>query len=251
MCRLPTVYVRQSDREQTMKITFVYGFSGFPSRDFTFMRTKSEVLETALTRIKSKIQTSVLQKSIRKRKKCAFDVDEVLPPLNIELLRNGVKVCENTKNIDAWSSDTEMVINGQHYKIILNPPSITHISLPKYIASGFPVYPKISFEFCDRDSCVFKWYRSVSKDNVDTTNKEENIINVKDMYWKFIFQGYIYTTQKDDVGNKLRISCIPQSQNQSGVEVDVITPDVILPGPEKCPFEDRHKYTKELTKNAK
>lgn len=248
MSDLSTVFVKQFEQEETMKISFVFSYSNFPVQNFTFMRSKTERLELALTRMKSKIQSSVLQKAARKRKKQLNDiVDEVLPNLNIVLMKNGVKVDDNSPNIDAWTLDTEVVINDECFKIVVNPPSVIQISLPKCIISGFFVYPKVSLEFCSVEDCIFKWYRQITKEN---TNNQDNgtILKLKNETWKFISEGFLYKSGETDVGCKLRISCIPQQQNKSGAEEATVSTNAVMCGINKYPFEDRFFHTTELTK---
>lgn len=245
MCSLPTVYVRQYEKEETMKINFEFGSSDFPSKNFSFMRLKEERLESTLSRMKWKIQSSVLKKVSKKKKLVQDDVP--LPPLNIILMKNGLKVEENSKNIDAWTPDTEVIINDASYKILVNPPTVTQLSLPKFIMADFLVYPRVILQFCSKEDCIFKWYRQIPKDSINNLQNDANVVQVQNDYWKLISQGFLYLASKSDIGCKLRISCIPKVQDRSGVEETAVTENAVVSGPEDCPFIDRHNYTKELT----
>lgn len=246
MCSLPIVYVRQHENEETMKINFVFGNTNIPPQNFSFMRSKNELLESALTRMKYKIQSSVAKKSSKKKKQADLH-DVPLPPLNIILMKNGFQVEENSKNVDVWTSDTEVIINDASYKIVVNPPTITHLSLPKFIMADFLVYPRVTLEFCSKEDCVFKWYRQIPKDSINNLQNVENVIQIKNICWHFISQGFLYLTRESDIGCKLSVSCIPKFQDKSGEEETVITDNTVVSGPKDCPFNDRHQYTKELT----
>lgn len=246
MCNLSTVYVRQYDNEETMKINFIYGSSEFPQQNFGFMRSKEERLEAAITRMKGKIQSSILHK-LSKKKKLADLVDFPLPPVHIVLMKNGVRVEENSKNADAWTPDTEVIINDSPYKVVVNPPSVSHISLPKLIMSDFLAYPKVTLEFCSKDDCIFKWYRQIMKVSTKDLENDDSIIQVKNKYWKLIYQGFIYHTTESDVGCKLRVSCLPKLEDKSGMEESTISDNAVVPGAKNCPFNDRHQYTKDPT----
>lgn len=245
-----TVFVKQFEKEDTMKITFVYKYPDFPAQNFTFLRSKTELLEAALGRIKSKMQFAILRKTLKKRKKRAtLDVNEELPPLNIVLLQNGMTVDERVTNIQAWTSDTEVVINEISYKVSVNPPTIIHISLPKCILSRFPVYPRLNLDFCSRNDCLYNWYRNISK-NSDVNKSNESEFEDKNKNWTLISQGFVYDPQKSDVGHQLRISCIPRYRDKSGMEECAVSVNDVSLGPEICPFEDRHHFTKEITQSG-
>lgn len=250
MCNLPTVCVKKFEQEETMKIIFKFGDPNIPMQNFTFMRSKDERLELALTRMKSKIQSSVLTKSNKKKKKLSNSVEEVLPELNIVLLKNGVKIEENTKNIDAWTPETDVVINNQTYKIIFNPPSVIDISLPKRIVSSLIVYPKVNLEFSSVDDSIFKWYRQVA-DGSANIHEDDTVQEVENGNWKFISQGFLYNVCESDVDFKLRVLCVPQSGDKSGEKKAAVSENAVLRSPKKFPFEDRHNHTRDLTKSGR
>lgn len=240
----PTVFVKQLEHENTMQISFMFRYSNFPEQNFTFMRLKDERLDLALVRMKNKIQSNVLQKAAKKKKKFPDFIDEVLPPLNIVLMQNGSKVADNSKNIDAWTPDTKVIIDDETYNVLVNPPVVINISLPKYIMSGMLVYPKVSLEFCSREECLFKWYRQINKSN-KSMQDSDTVIKIKNECWSFLSEGFLYTAKECDVGCKLRVSCVPQSQDKSGYEVSALSANVVCSS--KYPFEDRHHHTKDLT----
>lgn len=250
MCNLPTVCVKNFEQEETMKISFKFGDPNIPMQNFTFMRSKDERLEIALIRMKSKIQSSVLTKSNKKKKKLSNSEDAVLPELNIVLLKNGVKMEESSKNIDAWTPETDVVINNQTYKIIFNPPTVTDISLPKRIVSSLIVYPKVNLEFSSADDSIFKWYRQLTDGNVNT-NDDDTVLEGENENWKFISQGFLYNVCESDVGFKLRVLCVPQSGNKSGEKKAAVSENAVLSSPKKFPFEDRHNFTRDLTKSGR
>lgn len=246
MSELPAVFVRHLENEETMKINFSYSYSGYPVQNYTFMRSKNELLEAAIARMKCKIQSTIIRKASKKNKKIALEEDKVLPSFSIALIKNGVQVDENTKNEEAWQSDVKFIINDECFQIVVNPPSVAHISLPKCIMSGFPVYPKVTLEFSSIENSIFKWYRKVEKSDVDISIHSKDIKDKNDV-WKFISEGYLYVTGESDVGTKLRVSCLPLLQDKEGLEGAAISVNNVISGPKRCPFEDRHRFTKEMT----
>ncbi|KFM61638.1 2',5'-phosphodiesterase 12, partial [Stegodyphus mimosarum] len=238
MSQLPKVFVRHLDEEQTMKINFIYGSSEFPDRNFCFLRPKDEKVETALLRMRSKIQNFIAQKNSRKKKKLLKDEGVELPPVDILLVRDGVRIDESKKNNEVWTSGTQMKINDYVYEISENPPAVSHLSLPKHIMAGFPVYPKITLEFCTKDESIFKWYKLIKRDEY-SQNKSTDIVKIKNENWLKLSNSFFYITKENDIDSKLKITCIPKCREKIGMEESAVSTTSVQPGPGRCPFEDR------------
>ncbi|KFM83384.1 2',5'-phosphodiesterase 12, partial [Stegodyphus mimosarum] len=247
MVEFPKVFVKHLAEDQTMKITFVYGNSEFPDQSFCFLRSESEKLEATLSRIRIKIQNAVTRKISRKKKKHVKDEIE-LPSVDVLVMKDGVRVDENKKNNEVWTSDNRMKINDCVYEISENLPAVSDLSVPKRIMAGFPAYPKIILESCTKDESVFKWYISNKFDKHFKT-KNTDVIKLEKENWFEVWDGFIYVPKESDIGFKLKISCIPKCGEKTGIEANTISTTAVQPGPGRCPFEDRHEYTKELTDN--
>ncbi|XP_054716022.1 2',5'-phosphodiesterase 12-like [Uloborus diversus] len=250
MSAMPLVYVRHIDQDNTLKITFFYGDSEIPDRNFTFMRPKEEKLESALMRIKNKIHGHVLQKLTKKKKKKNIDAEDVqVSPINITLTKDGEILKEELKNTDAWISGVQVKINDIVYEISENAPEVTHLSLPKCIMSGFLVYPKVSLEFCSVDDSIFRWYRLTTKVERDVSLEPAD--KSKGEFWVKLADGFFYAVKDSDVGYKLRISCIPKKEDKVGIKIETIAQNAVSAGPGKCPFEDRFQHTNSVTRSGR
>ncbi|XP_035223948.1 2',5'-phosphodiesterase 12-like [Stegodyphus dumicola] len=245
MVEFPKVFVKHLDEDQAMKITFVYGNSELPDQSFCFLRSENEKLEATLSRIRIKIQNSITRKISKVKKKHLKDEAE-LPSVDVLLMKDGVRIDENKKNNEVWTSHIRMKINDCVYEIYENLPAVTDLHAPKRIMAGFPAYPKVILESCTKDESVFKWYISNKLDKHPKT-KNTDVTKLKKENWIEVWDGFIYVPKESDVGFKLKVSCIPKYGEKTGIEANTISASAVQPGPGRCPFEDRHEYTKKLT----
>jgi 2',5'-phosphodiesterase len=117
--------------------------------------------------------------------------------------------------------------------------------LPSSILAGFYVYPsKIEFDFADRHSTIFTWYRG----KMPKSNKEDEI------EWQEIAQNqFAYKTKIEDIDHRLKVMATPKSNNSEkvGLTVEAVSKNVVEAGPGICPFEIRHLFTEnKLSGNA-
>ena len=57
--------------------------------------------------------------------------------------------------------------------------------------------------------------------------------------------GFLYTVPEKYIGNYVKLEIFPKDGTRVGPEFEVISKNPISAGPGKCPFEDRHEFTKE------
>ncbi|CAC5414412.1 PDE12 [Mytilus coruscus] len=128
-------------------------------------------------------------------------------------------------------------IEDQLLPVEINIPVITALVLPTNIMVGFPIYPKICGEFCDLQNSTFIWYRYKSVD--DESQKKKKTKEV----WDKVSEGFSYTPSVSDLGNKLKLTCMPRLGHRSGEEFSSMSKCDVEAGPGVCPFENRHLYT--------
>ncbi|CAL1300296.1 unnamed protein product [Larinioides sclopetarius] len=247
MSRSEKVFVKHIEDEKKMKILFNLALPDLPERTFTFLRSKEEKLEVTLSRMKLKILEAVSKNlNKRKKKKNSETVDEHDSqfPLNLSLLKDGESIDNELMNMNAWTENVQLKINDRVYDIVENPPSVLHLSLPKNIMSGFPVYPKVELEYCSKEQCDFIWYKNISKSEKSSVNKTANI---QCENWLILSENYFYVAKKTDVGCKLKVSCVPKNGEKIGTEEIAVSTGLIQAGPGNCPFERRHEFTKNVT----
>lgn len=119
----------------------------------------------------------------------------------------------------------------QTFMVKLNAPLVMCLALPDLIVCDTEISPiKYKFFYVDKNRSDFLWYRSKDKDK-----------------WQFIDNGWEHKISKRDVNYYLKILCKPSNLIHNGPELEAISKHVVYEAPEipKCPFEDRHEYTKE------
>ncbi|GFQ67194.1 2',5'-phosphodiesterase 12 [Trichonephila clavata] len=253
MSNCAKVFVKHIEDESKIKIYFNFGCSELPDRTFTFLRSKEEKLNITMSRVKLKILEAFDNKLKKRKKKGVSNNDEVNEnkyDVKLSLSRAGEELSDELKNIDAWTENTQFQINDYVYKITENPPSVLHISLPKSIMSGFPVYPRIELEYCSEEQCDFSWYRTISKSEKISLDPDK-IIKIKNENWLFLSKNYFYIPSEIDINCKLKVSCVPKNGDKIGLEETAVSTTLVQEGPEKCPFEYRHEFTKQITEPGK
>lgn len=247
MSGLPKVYVSHLDSDDSMKISFRYGNSSLIERKFSFLRSKSELLELSLFRIKLKIEDAVAKKYSKKKKKSSEEVSPTASneSLVVSMMCNNQIVDVTVQNTFAWREGYFLKVGDVMYEVCENPPTVASLSLPKIIMAGFPVYPKVIFEHSNSEDSTFIWYRNITKEEVKSLSEQEAamVTNCKGNYFLKVHEGYFYVASNYDIGHKLKLVCVPVCGTTTGIEEEVISSCAVESGPGKCPFEERHLYT--------
>ncbi|KAJ0181775.1 hypothetical protein K1T71_002497 [Dendrolimus kikuchii] len=127
------------------------------------------------------------------------------------------------------------------YEAVLNAPWVVNISLPESILVGFPVYPEqFKTQNTTNNGNIFNWFRGL------TINEKGNEISDMHIKWELVSTSFVYIPSIQDIGQKLKIVCIPGNDGTQGPAVEAVSKTLVEAGPGKCPFEDRHKFTTNL-----
>lgn len=196
-------------------------------RQFNFCRKLSENVDTFTSRVITNVE-KVLNRKNKKRKNEGNDHN-----IEVDLLLNGEKVSKESicGTIFQPGKDVVLKIIDKPYKVIINSPWVDTISLPSCIMAGFPVYPnKFQASFTDKTISKFVWSRSQDK------NK-----------WLVVGNNYIYIPSNDDISHYLKLMCTPMNSQYEGPSIEIVSNVKVEANPGKCPFENRHQFTREKT----
>nr|CAH7744283.1 unnamed protein product [Callosobruchus chinensis] len=119
-------------------------------------------------------------------------------------------------------------IFGQEYTVLYNTPFVKELKLLPILYAGSNIKPKFYAPFSDWSE--FVWYRSKDK-----------------VHWAEAGQGFQYSIQKKDVDHFLKLKCTSFNHvGLPGPTVEVISENAVVSMGDfpKCPFEDRHQFTK-------
>ncbi|XP_034187530.1 2',5'-phosphodiesterase 12 [Osmia lignaria lignaria] len=201
-------------------------------RRFNFHRSVDEPINNFLQRIDMNIKSYIIKKSKRKNKKAVnleANVMDNIKENNIKFMLNdcvlnGSLTCQT---ILENSSEIKLIIFGEEYIVKHNVPFVTKMELPLSILIDFPIYPsKFETMNVNKSLSTFNWY------------KHEN------NQWVHVGEGFLYTPNKSDLGCKLKVTCIPRNTTQIGPTIEIVSSDIVQPGPGLCPFDTRHAFTK-------
>ncbi|XP_003488973.2 2',5'-phosphodiesterase 12 [Bombus impatiens] len=204
-------------------------------RQFNFQRHVDESINNFVQRINRNITVYLKEKIYRKLKKqnkCVTTIESLKSDFedNIKFLRNdsdlnGDLTCQTILNN---SSDIKLVIFDKEYILRQNVPSITTLELPSSILIDFPVYPsKFEGTNIDKSKSIFNWYKN-----------EKN-------KWIHVGEGFLYIPRSSDLGCRLKISCIPKNNVESGPLTEIASNNIVEIGPGLCLFNTRHAFTKD------
>lgn len=205
------------------------------NRQFNFERHVDESINNFVQRINKNINVHLKEKSYRRLKKqdkyvtpvksIKSDIEDNVKFLRNDSVLNGDLTCQTILNN---SSDIKLVIFDKEYILKQNIPSITKLELPSSILINFPVYPsKFEGKNVDKSKSSFNWYKN-----------EKN-------KWIHVGEGFSYVPSSFDLGCRLKISCIPKNNVESGLLTEIASNNVVEIGPDLCLFNTRHAFTKD------
>ncbi|XP_022242831.1 2',5'-phosphodiesterase 12-like [Limulus polyphemus] len=241
MTTLPKVIVQNREDDEDIHLSFKFGTSELPERQFNFKRSKTEDLGRVFSRIINNISSAIAKK--QKKKKTSSETDtSTTDDFNVQLTYKGTCVCEEEKNCDAWKNGAVLSVAGIEYEVSVNAPYVKSINLPCSIMAGFPLYPKLELEFADQEDSKIVWYKTAEKlVNGGINNKANN------QKWVNAGEGYFYFPETDDVGRFIKVICTPYQDSRTGLDKEAISAGMVEAGPGLCPFDERHLYTSSLT----
>uniref|UniRef100_A0A2I3HA10 2',5'-phosphodiesterase 12 n=1 Tax=Nomascus leucogenys TaxID=61853 RepID=A0A2I3HA10_NOMLE len=139
------------------------------------------------------------------------------------------------------------------YKVERNPPAFTELQLPRYIMAGFPVCPKLSLEFGDPASSLFRWYKEAKPGAAEPEVGVPSSLSPSSPSSSWIetdVEERVYTPSNADIGLRLKLHCTPGDGQRFGPSWELESVCVIEAGPGTCTFDHRHLYTKKVTEDA-
>lgn len=235
--KMPIAAVRSVQEEEYLTISFT-----FEGKQRKMQRSKTEILSKALTRIE--LSSKKKAKKAKKNADCneTGDAEEG----NATLWLNGELVDSSLTNETAWRDGATLKIGSETFTVEVNPPTVTALSLPDNIMSGFPVMPFLQLEFGEKQYCRYKWYKSTNNSDEQASSVPTSPKEILD--WEEVGSDFLYTPSMLDVGCYLKLTCAPgNSRRVSNVASQMTSSVTVAAGPGFCPFDARHMYTKKET----
>ena len=229
--------VRSVQEEEHLTISFT-----FEGKQRKMQRNKTEILSKALTRIE--LSSKKKAKKAKKNADCneTGDAEEG----NASLWLNGELVDSSLTNETAWRDGATLKIGSETFTVEVNPPTVTALSLPDNIMSGFPVIPFLQLEFGEKQYCRYKWYKSTNNSDEQASSVPTSPNEILD--WEEVGSDFLYTPSMLDVGCYLKLTCTPgNARRVSNVASQMTSSVTVAAGPGFCPFDARHMYTKKET----
>ncbi|XP_032724269.1 2',5'-phosphodiesterase 12 [Lontra canadensis] len=162
-------------------------------------------------------------------------------------------VAEDVLNVDAWQDGAVLQIGDVKYKVERNPPAFTELQLPRYIMAGFPVCPKLSLEFGDPASSVFRWYKEAKAGAAEPEGGGPSSLSPSSPSPGWTETGVnerVYTPSNADIGLRLKLHCTPGNGQRFGPSRELESVCPVEAGPGTCTFDHRHLYTKKVTDDS-
>ena len=238
--RMSIAAVRSVEGEDYLTISFT-----FDGKDRKMQRSKNEVLSKALTRIE------LSSKKKAKKVKRSADYNEIGGSLegNTTLWFNGQPVDSSLTNEAAWKDGAILKIGSEAFTVEINPPTVTSLTLPTNMMSGFPVMPSLRMEFGDKQFCRYKWFKSSNHSDEQASSVPASSQEV--LSWEEVGNDFLYTPSVLDVGCYLKLACAPgNAEKISSITSEATTSVTVAAGPGTCPFDARHMYTKKKTADS-
>lgn len=192
----------QNETENKIDISFLLTVKN-SVRQFNLSRNPTESLESLAVRISANVQ-----KAIKKGYKKKVNPEE--PNIEVSFFNDRDNplpqetLCQDLFHL---KEPLRLKIYDQYYEALFNAPWIVSVNLPQSILAGFPVYPEhMVTHFVDKEKTTFNWYKGAA---INENGKEINDIHIK---WEFVINGPSYTPCSQDIGEKLKLECIPGSK---------------------------------------
>ena len=258
--RMASTCVRCIPGEDRMQITVEYSHNEDQTlRAYNMDRNQQEELSITLDRLKLNLAKKLFKKKRKKKNNASGQGTEVNDKANennlnvIIINSNGGKVDDNTPNYAAWTKENRLRIQNTDIPIVVNAPSVKIFALPQSIMAGFPIFPKFELEFADLRHCDFAWEVIGSSPQEETPplgaeggKSEKDMNTLTRSSSNVLSSDQIFTPSISEIGQRLKLTCIPKLGNTIGKEDSVVS-DEVKPGPGLCPFETRHLYTTSRT----
>ncbi|CAH1989855.1 unnamed protein product [Acanthoscelides obtectus] len=202
---------------------------GVIKEDIQAARQTSDTISSLLKHIQNKLKKSIHDK---------FSKDGICIPTSLRGTNQDLQGTMKLGTLGKSLSDGKTVmfsIWGQEYTILYNTPFIKEMKLLPILFAGCSIKPKFYPPFIYINMSEFVWYKSKDKE-----------------HWSEVGTGFQYCIQKGDVDHYLKLKCTPYNYvGAKGNISEVISENRVICMGElpKCPFEDRHKFTKKWSNN--
>nr|CAI5829599.1 unnamed protein product [Callosobruchus analis] len=197
---------------------------GLLKEDVNAVRQSNDTISSLLGHIKNKMKKVILDNYA----KDGIEVPVFIRGCNKDL--NGSMKLGHLENIIYKDKSVILSIFGQDYTILFNTPFVKELKLLPILYEGCTTQPKFYAPF--NDISEFVWYKSKDKVN-----------------WTEVGRGFKYNVKKEDVDHFLKLKCTPFNHaGLPGPTAEVISenPVALMGNFPKCPFEDRHQFTKDF-----
>lgn len=202
-----------------------------------------------MERLKANILKKISSKKRREKKKKS-ELGEQIPEdpvLKIWMTINDLIVDnESTPINQTFVEGAVLHLEDKMLPVEINLPKVIALVLPQNIMVGFPIYPKVQVEFCDLENAKFTWYRYKTVEE-ETAKGKKKTVEVCEK----IAETFSCMPTADDIGYKLKLSCVPQLAGRVGAEFSILSKCEVDAGPGLCPFENRHSFTQSITDDKK
>ncbi|XP_071823238.1 2',5'-phosphodiesterase 12-like [Apostichopus japonicus] len=248
------VVVRCIDGKETMNISF-----HFKGKDYNFLRSQTETLDKTFVRMSQnfkKLADKANKRRAKKLKKGTQPPEEFNPLVSIpecSIFHDGDKLVPlESCNHDAWINGAILRIGDiATYNVTVNIPTIVKLKLPSHFIAGCPLFPYIETEFTQDECCQFSWFVEVDGNSNSPINQSEETKKIGgERNWIVISDERTFTPSLREVGKHLLLRCKPGNGEKQGIPVEVISTSKVVTGPDKIPFQQRHKETTERCTGA-
>ncbi|KAH8241525.1 hypothetical protein KR026_010129 [Drosophila bipectinata] len=229
------VYIRNESDSNELNIAFRYVNEKFNvDREFNFCRKPEELTQAVLARIQTNVHKE-LSKKLKKK------LDQLPAEVNVNLYQEGSDASFNeitfAELLSSNVNGVKLKVLEHSFNMVVNPPWVKILQLPKCILAGCLVYPtKFEMQFGDRESSEGTWYRS----KVPGSSQ-----------WELCGQGFRYDPKSEDIGYFMKFVVAPKNdKGMVGPLMESVSKSAVQAGPGACPFEARQKYTPTFLKSS-
>jgi len=239
--------VKREEEDPRFSYSFFYKNPDIKiDRQFNSNRDLKDSPAHFLDRIKTNLEKQANKKNKQKKGNNAepFSVD-------VNFYKDGEVVeCEKYSSCEdfIFQKNLEMKVIDTVFEIVVNPPIAEEVKLTSMIMSNYLVYPiKLKLLFCDKDDCLFEWFKSQpitlsSEKDAETSNKKQKQDNT-DLTWTKLGEGYFLKPDNSCLGSKLKLTVTPRRAEDLGEPLSVVSTGVVEAGPGHTPSHSRHQWT--------
>jgi hypothetical protein len=216
-------YIKESPK---IEIKFNYFVSPSTEREFKMNRDLNETIGKTLEKLVNSLKKQIFSKT----KKNDIDITVGIYDCNDQILQ------KETLNQDAWKEGYKVKINDRVYKVLVDLPFLTKLSLPKLLLTNMPVIAVTEKDDKIIDKSKFSWYISISNLN---TNE-----------WELLSEGInnrMIILNENSENKFIKLVCVPSDGTRDGVAIEVFSQNAVQKffDVNELPMTLRHSFTTE------